>query len=335
MNKTFKAIEVVQNKWKFYVFSIKSDLLYKIAYVSRRHESKKEGYQRNLSARRAAEIHDYVFRLDGVIPNNIILNFDVNLNYSSKNQTISFDAKDDIAWVIDGQHRLYGLSLGNKTIDILVVAFEKLDLQNQAKIFRVINSTQKGVNASLIYDLIDLIKDSVFVEERAHELVKKLNNDPESPWFMQIKMLGVGKGLVSQSAFVDNLVPLLDEEKRAPLHIYTEEEQYGILKNYFSAIKFLLPDDWGSTNSLLTKTMGFYSLMSMLPTVLQICLSLYSDFKIDSLIKLLDPIKNYNFSSTGPLKGVSGKAGVERVTTELNSLLKTARKIKTIPTIKL
>lgn len=335
MKKTFKAIEIVQNKWKFYVFSIKSDLLYKIAYVSRRHEDKKEGYQRNLSKKRAAEIHDYVFKLDGVIPNNMILNFDVSLNYDPKQQTISFDAKDNIAWIVDGQHRLYGLSLGNKSIDVVVVAFEKLDLSNQAKIFRVINSTQKGVNASLIYDLIDLIKDATFLEERAHELVKKLNNDPESPWFMEIKMLGIGKGLISQSAFVGNLIPLLDEAKRSPLHIYTEEEQYGIIKNYFSAIKFLLPEDWGNANSLLTKTVGFYSLMLLLPTALQICLSTYNDFKTDSIIKLLEPIKNYDFSSTGPLKGVSGKAGVERITSELSSLLKTARKIKTIPTIKL
>jgi hypothetical protein len=218
---------------------------------------------------------------------------------------------------------------------MVLVAFEKLDLSNQAKIFRVINSTQKGVNASLIYDLIDLTKDAIFLEERAHELVKKLNDDPESPWFMQIKMLGIGKGLISQSAFIESLKPLLDEAKRAPLHIYSEEEQYGILKNYFSAVKFLLPDDWGNTNSLLTKTVGFYSLMSLLPTVLQICLSIYNDFKINSIIKILEPIKNYDFSTNGPLKGVSGKAGVERIIDEINSVLKTARKVKPMPAIKL
>jgi DGQHR domain-containing protein len=335
MRKSFKAIEIVQNDWKFYVFSIKSDLLYRIAYVSRRHEDKKEGYQRNLSEKRAKETNEYIFKFNGIIPNNIVLNFDVDLNYDRNKQTVSFDAKDDIAWVIDGQHRLYGLSLSNRSIDVVVVAFEKLDISNQAKIFRIINSTQKGVNTSLIYDLIDLIKDSSFLEERAHELVKKLNDDPESPWHQQIKMLGIGKGLISQSAFVDNLRPLLDEERRAPLHIYTEEEQYGILKNYFSAIKFLFPDEWGNANSLLTKTMGFYSLMLLLPTVLQLCLSTFSDFKTNSVIRILDSIKDYDFSSGGNLKGVSGKAGVERIVSELNSFLKTVRKTNQIPTIKL
>jgi DGQHR domain-containing protein len=335
MKKRFKALKVVQNEWTFYVFCIKSDLLYRIAYVSRRDQDKKEGYQRNLSLNRARDINDYVFKLKGLIPNNIILNFDIDLNYNAAKQTITFDAKDDIAWVIDGQHRLYGLSLTEKSIDVVVVAFQQLDIPNQAKIFRVINSTQKGVNSSLIYDLIDLVKDATFVEERAHELVKKLNDDPESPWYQQIKMLGIGKGLISQSAFANNLRALLDEEKRAPLHIYTEEEQYGILKNYFSAIKFLFPNDWSSANSLLTKTMGFYSLMLLLPTVLQLCLTASTDFKVNSIIKILEPIKEYDFSSNGHLKGVSGKAGVERIVSELNSYLKTARKAGQAATIKL
>ncbi|MFZ5995073.1 MAG: DGQHR domain-containing protein [Thermodesulfobacteriota bacterium] len=335
MKKSFKALEVTQNDWKFYVFSIESDLLYRIAYVSRREADKKEGYQRNLSVKRAKEINDYVFKLKGIIPNNIILNFDVDLNYDASRQTISFDVKDDIAWVIDGQHRLFGLSLGDKAIDVVVVAFEKLDIPNQARIFRVINSTQKGVNASLIYDLIDLVKDANFLEERAHELVKKLNDDPESPWYQQIKMLGTGRGLITQGAFVDNLRLLLDEEKRAVLHIYTEEEQYGILKNYFSAVKFLLPEDWGNANSLLTKTMGFYSMMLLLSTVLQLCLSATSDFKVNSIIGILEPIKDYDFSSKGLLKGVSGKAGVERIVSELNSLLKAARKARPTGRIKL
>lgn len=326
MHTSFHAIEVKQNEWKFYVFSIKSDLLYKISYVSRRHKDKQKGYQRNLSEKRAKEIHNYILNLKGVIPNNIILNFDIDLDWDSDSQTISFDAQDDVAWIVDGQHRLFGLSFCEEPIDIVVVAFEKLDISNQAKIFRVINSTQKGVNASLIYDLIDLDKDATYLDERSHELVKKLNSDPDSPWHDQIKMLGIGKGLVSQSAFINNLKPLLDEEKRAPLIIYSEEEQYGILKNYFSAVKFLLPDDWGSAKSLLTKSVGFYAMMAMLPVVLGACVKKHNNFKVASVVKILEPIKNYDFSSHGPLKGVSGKAGVDMVTSEITSLFVKAQK---------
>lgn len=331
----FKAQKVQQNDWVFYVFVMKSDLLNKIAYVSSRYKDKIEGYQRNLSEKRAEEIQDYIFKLKGVIPNNIILNFNIELNYNEKNHTISFDINDNIAWVIDGQHRLYGLALSKKPIDVVVVAFEKLDISDQAKIFKIINSTQKGVNASLIYDLIDLVKDANYIEARAHELVKKLNEDIESPWYTQIKMLGTGPGLISQSAFIGNLKPLLDENRGTTLTIYSEEQQFKILKNYFNAIKATFPDNWGNPKSLLTKTVGFYALMELLPTILHLCLTNNSDFTTNAIIKTLQPIKNYDFSSGGVLKGVSGKHGVQRIVTELNKLLASHRKTSSTSTIRL
>lgn len=331
----FKAQKVQQNDWVFYVFVIKSDLLNKIAYVSKRFENKEEGYQRNLTKKRGIEIHDYIFKLKGVIPNNIILNFDVGLNYDEKNHTVSFDVKDNIAWVVDGQHRLYGLSLSRKSIDVVVVAFEKLPLSDQTKIFRTINSTQKGVNASLIYDLMDLAKDADYIDQRAHELVKKLNEDEESPWYNQIKMLGVGHGLISQSAFIGNLKPLLDKTKVGHLTNYSEEEQYKILKNYFNAIRAIFPDDWGKSNSLLTKTSGFYALMELLPTIMNLCLQINPDLTTNAIINALQPIRHYDFSSAGALKGVSGKHGVQRIVSELGELLRSSRITKQTSTIKL
>lgn len=331
----FNVQKVQQNDWVFYVFIIKSDLLNKIAYVSKRFENKEEGYQRNLAKKRGTEIHDYIFKLKGVIPNNIILNFDIDLNYDEKNHTVSFDVKDNIAWVVDGQHRLYGLSLSKKSIDVVVVAFEKLPLSDQTKIFRTINSTQKGVNSSLIYDLIDLAKDANYIDERAHELVKKLNEDMESPWYAQIKMLGIGPGLISQSAFIGNLKPLLDEEKGGLLTNYSEEEQYKILKNYFNAVKAIFPEDWGKSNSLLTKSVVFYALMELLPTIMNLCLQTNPDFTTNAVINALQPIKSYEFSSNGALKGVSGKQGVQRIVAELGRLLRLSRKAKATSTIKL
>lgn len=332
----FKAQKAQQNDWVFYVLVMKSDLLNKIAYVSTRSEkNKEEGYQRNLTKKRAMEIHDYIFKIKGVIPNNIILNFDVDLNYDEEKHTISFDVEDNIAWVMDGQHRLYGLSLSKKSIDVVVVAFEKLPISDQTKIFRTINSTQKGVNSSLIYDLIDLAKDANYVDQRAHELVKKLNEDEESPWYNQIKMLGIGHGLISQSAFIGNLKPLLDETKLGRLTNYAEEQQYKILENYFNAIKATFPDDWGKSNSLLTKTVGFYALMELLPTIMDLCLQANPDFTTNAVMNALQPIKKYDFSSTGDLKGVSGKHGVQRIVAELGKLLRSSKKAKDISTIRL
>lgn len=78
-----------------------------------------------------------------------------------------------------------------------------------------------------------------YLEARATGLVKRLNDDPESPWFMQIRTISNRTGLINQCIFADKLKTLLSEKRRGLLHIYTEEDQYSILKNYFSAIKLI------------------------------------------------------------------------------------------------
>lgn len=157
------------------------------------------------------------------------------------------------------------------------------------------------------------------LEARANEIVRRLNYDPESPWFKQIKEMDKSKGLISQRVFVDKLKPLLNEQKRGLLHIYTEEEQYGILKNYFDAIKLTFPHFWG--NSLLTKELGFKAMISLFPTVIQLCLSTYKDFKTTSIRKILEPMKDYDFRHKDHLKRKDA-VSTGRIISSLNSYLK-------------
>jgi len=43
---------------------------------------------------------------------------------------------------------------------------------------------------------------ALHLEERAKKLVEKLNDDPESPWFRQIRMTGNAKGLISKEILI-------------------------------------------------------------------------------------------------------------------------------------
>lgn len=73
-------------------------------------------------------------------------------------------------------------------------------------------------------------------EERTNKLVSKLNDEPDSPWYKQILIDNVRR-ITFPDLFVSKLKPLLNERRRGILHIYTIEEQYGILRNYFFATK--------------------------------------------------------------------------------------------------
>src|SRR5438876_6314946 len=97
---------------------------------------------------------------------------------------------------------MFGLRQAKTRYDLVITAFLGLDIATQAKQFKVINSKQKGVPTSLLYDLLDLTKDGTFVQQRSHELAVRLNREPESPLFKQIDMTGGGDGLVTQTRVV-------------------------------------------------------------------------------------------------------------------------------------
>ena len=121
---------------------------------------------------------------------------------------------------------MFGLRQAKTRYDLVITAFLGLDVAAQAKQFKIINSKQKGVPTSLLYDLLDLTKDGTYVQQRGHELAARLNDDPESPWYGQIDLTGSGDGLITQTRVVTAVENLISE--RGALFQYSEEEQYGI-----------------------------------------------------------------------------------------------------------
>lgn len=269
-----ECLKVQQGGLEFYAFVMNSRTLKEIAYISRREIANPQGYQRYLNNERLKDVGEYIKKPRATFPNSIIVNLD-----SSKARfepapegnrgTMVIPKEPGIAWVIDGQHRLHGFKYSEgKEFDLLVAAYLGLSIPDQATIFKVINSTQKGVSLSLIYDLIDLTKDAEYLDERAHEIVKALNNEEDSVWKGQIKMLGVGKGIISQAAFVGEFRKLLQD---TILKEYPVGEQTKILKDYFSVIKELFPSAWASKKHVLCKTLGVAALLLIMPKVLIHC----------------------------------------------------------------
>ncbi|MBA7621031.1 hypothetical protein ES703_28388 [subsurface metagenome] len=145
-----------KGKKKYYVFVIQPEkLLHGVAYVHRREESNPEeaskAYQRMLKKRRLEVILKYIDEKRGFFPNNIILNFTEKPTFEPFGPKTEFgDIAYGIlrfppyygsAWIIDGQHRLYGYSKSKKraTDTLPVVAFDGLKIKEQANLFVDIN----------------------------------------------------------------------------------------------------------------------------------------------------------------------------------------------------
>jgi len=305
---TLPALKCHQNGKFFYSFTMTATQLAGIAYVSSR--EKGDGYQRLLDRKRADAIKRYI-EVGNVLPNNVIINFDdpSNVSYDENTRTLEISNTPRSAWVIDGQHRLFGAALLSQflftqeiadTYQFTVSAFVGLSKVQQAKIFIDINSYQQGVNKSLLYDLMEMFDDDQDLQVdlyvvRASDIVKRLNKNPESPFHQRISMTRDRiRGMVSQVTFVDALLPHLERggilSHTGPYN-FSLEEQYRILENYFNAVRANLPHLWFNEEALVTKTTGFSALMLSLPTVFEQTVRRYKGFELPNVETVLSPLQ--------------------------------------------
>ena len=211
MKSLVPAIRGKMGGYSFYSFAVEPSILLQISYVLHRVQTTEETlntYQRIVKPNRIAEIQKFLDN-GNFIPNAIILNID-----TPKGQPLQFDpvekrgydAKTQVgilhlpqnyhcAYVIDGQHRLYGYA-GSKykeTNTIPVIAFENLPSEKQANLFVDINSKQKSVNKNLLTTLdAELRWDSPnkddAIKALKSKLIQKLAEDQSSPLYNSISM---------------------------------------------------------------------------------------------------------------------------------------------------
>ena len=125
---------------KFYCFVTNPRRLLKIAFVNHRTLNDPEGapsYQRLVSRTRMKQISEFL-KKGGFFPTNILINFVKKVLFDKIAQdddtgvtfgSLHLPNRYKSAWIIDGQHRLYGFSRltdDHLATNLMVVAFEEL-----------------------------------------------------------------------------------------------------------------------------------------------------------------------------------------------------------------
>jgi DGQHR domain-containing protein len=214
---SFPCIEVTQPIGTFYVGSILAADLIAIAYADVRRIAERDverylGIQRPLDALRVRELAGYVRTSDATFPTGVILAVSSE-RASFADGVMRVDRSDNVAKVIDGQHRIAGLEYAAAPFEVPVVMFIDMDIEDQAMVFATINLKQTRVNKSLAYDLYDLAK-TRSPQKTCHQITRLLNSDPSGPFHRRIKILGTAtpglKGeTVTQALIVDRLLDLV------------------------------------------------------------------------------------------------------------------------------
>ena len=115
------------------------------------------GIQRQLNSNREKDIGKYVNLIDATFPNSIILSISSDFaEYDPETKIMKILYKDDVAKVLDGQHRIAGLRHYKKeanSFQCIVTIYIDMELEDQAIVFATINKEQKNVSNSLVADL--------------------------------------------------------------------------------------------------------------------------------------------------------------------------------------
>lgn len=296
-----------------------------------------EGIQRRLQIDRINGVKSYLQNDEtNFLPNTVLISADISRNEDLETQVIKaesttfgeFSFPDDFYFsIIDGQHRLGGMSLlDDKLLDefeIPAIILFNVSTETAAKLFADINGKQKAVNKSLIYDLYSEVDTDNFKEiKKYHAICDLLYKSSKSPLYRQIKMLGVGSGSISQAFFIDYVK---ENIQKTELKNFDVQELFNHLFYYFKAYQSTFPSDWPVPEiflnneelekyadevlkvrkSQLVKTNGFGAIVRAFPRIYSLSKT-YNDYK-DLVAKQKGKVSWISKEVTGTGKALQNK----------------------------
>lgn len=297
------AIEGTMGGHRYYSFSIEPEKLLKIGYVLHKTKANKRDmptYQRLIKRARLLSVQSFI-NGGGFFPNSIIINistggnglrFDLSSlqadNSISKIGLLHLPQKYKSAYIIDGQHRLYGYSESKyiNTNTIPVVAFVDLKREDQIKLFMEINENQKAVSKNLRNTLnADILWDSENYNEQRKalrlQIAQDLGEEKTSPLYDKV-IVGENSKTTNCSITIDTIQIALNSS-----HFFscfkgnaiikdgtfdkgnndaTYDAFFPFIQQCFEYVKNGLADEWAkgeSDSGFLVINAGIFSLIRL------------------------------------------------------------------------
>lgn len=326
MDNQVPAVEGRMGGHRYYSFSLEPEKLLKIGYVLHRNKANVKlmpTYQRLIKKARLNAIHQFV-EGGGYFPNSIVINIEAErLRFDAANtQVQSTESRAGIlhlpkryrsAFIIDGQHRLYGYanSRFKATNTIPVVAFLNLSREDQVSLFMQINENQKAVSKDLRNTLnADLLWTSASYPEQMKALSARiaidLGENQNSPLYDMISIGEDKKHITSQAIhnalrnggylgkFAKNTF-----EEIGTIYNGNLDETHAKLTKFlslgFSYVAECCEEEWKKGNDgMLAINKGVYGLIMVMGDVLRFLRDhLAIDVRKRKAKDLFDETKNY------------------------------------------
>lgn len=227
-------------------------------FLEKKIAASEQAFQRPIIQRKIEELVAYYLQCADsgtlpAIPGSVLLVSEKRLEFSpsggrSDAGSLKLPEDSGLLRALDGQHRLLALHQlaekhNLKDFQVPAVVFDALTPDQVVELFVTINSKHTKLNPS---HLISLSGRRLYRDENlaaAHDIIRALNEEDSSPLRGQIKVLGIGKGSVTQASLADELRDVFAAMDAAGGRIAREfrENARRFFMNYFKAAAKAFP----------------------------------------------------------------------------------------------
>ncbi len=251
-----------------------ANVLYAVSFADTLNEDTGAGYQRPRDRAHSLDFKRYISLPDSsTIPLTFNLRKDRQRDWSilGENGRATLRIRQGSACLaqVDCQHRLG--ELHDQDIPLAFMAFIGLDTLSEVAMFTTINGKSKGLCSSLIdFNKSNLLKDVAAAEPHLF-LARRLNDDPQSPWFKCIRCGGLRtSGLKRRTSLrmMQHAIQRFLAQSQCLDHLDVEQTAQ-LLIAYWKAVAGVFATEWANHRGhLITKGVGLYGLTQLLGAIL-------------------------------------------------------------------
>ncbi len=309
-------------------------LLHALSFADVLDESTGRGYQRRFSPQHSMDFRRYIQR-----PGSTTIPLTFNLRPAADGSwavrkiggslyTLEIKKGAKVLSQVDCQHRLGYLA--DQDIELPFMCFIGLTEREETTIFDVINGKAKGLSKSLLDYHDAQLSENLSAERPELYIALFLNGETGSPWRQRLDIGGEATSGLERRASLRTMqkAAKLFYRKVKVDRALSVEEAAVAARNFWMAFADLLPQSFSKPrNFLVTKGIGVYALMEVAADM--VCeapggetpvlsptyfASLLGDFALD-----------FDWSSSGPLRGLGGQGGVKEALTIIREVRRRSR----------
>ncbi len=296
-------------------------ILHALSFADVLDEEAGGGYQRKFSERHSLDFRRYIRRPGSTTP-PLTFNLRPRDDFAWKVEkaesgiarlVLSLD-QGPILSQVDCQHRLGHITDLDLTLPFMV--FLGLSEREEMEVFNTINGKAKGLSSSLLdYHEAQLAKD--LGKEKPELLIAlHLNETQGSPWFKQLDLGGRATSGLKRRASLRTMQKAVRRFLAASsiLDHTTPEGAASFVVDFWASVAIVLKPQWeDSRRHFLTKGIGVYALMGLLADIWNESSKVTTELGRNRLSEILDDFAPaFDWSNTGPLKGLGGETGASK-----------------------